>query len=148
MDFDGDKVPGPDGFPMAFFQTCWADIKIDFLEVFQFFFFFFNNAQFEKSLNATFISLIPKKSDVVEVRDFWPISLIGEVYKIIAKVLANKLKMVLGDIVHKSQNAFVKGRQILYFVLIANECLDSRLKSGVPKVLCKLDVEKAYYHVN
>ena len=40
MDFDGDKVPGPDGFPMAFFQTCWADIKIDFLEVFQFFFFF------------------------------------------------------------------------------------------------------------
>ena len=47
-------------------------------------------------MNATFISLIPKKSDVVEVRDFWPISLIGEVYKIIAKVLSNKLKMVLG----------------------------------------------------
>ena len=148
MDFDGDKVPGPDGFPMAFFQTRWANIKIDFLEAFQFFFFFFNNAQFEKSLNATFISLIPKKSDVVEVRDFRPISLIGEVYKIIAKVLSNKLKMVLGDIVHKSQNAFVKGRQILDIVLIANECLDSRLKSGVPRVLCKLDVEKAYYHVN
>ena len=84
----------------------------------------------------------------MEVRDFRPISLIGEVYKIIAKVLSNKLKMVLGDIVHESQNAFVKGRQILDFVLIANECLDSRLKLGVLGVLCKLDVEKAYDHVN
>ena len=59
-------------------------------------------------MNATFIFLIPKKSDAVEVRDFRPISLIGGVYKIIAKVLANRLKIVLGDIVHESQNAFVK----------------------------------------
>ena len=34
MDFDGDKAPGPDGFPMAFFQACWAIIKTDLLEVF------------------------------------------------------------------------------------------------------------------
>ena len=74
-------------------------------------------------MNATFISLIPKKYDAIEVRDFRPISLIGGVYKIIAKVLANRLKMVLGDIVHESRNAFVKGKQILDSVLIANGIL-------------------------
>ena len=117
MDFDGDKALELDGFPMAFFQTCQAIIKTDLLEVIQ---YFFDNAQFEKSLNATFISLIPEKSDATEVKDFRPISLIGGVYKIIAKVLANRLKMVLGDIVHESRNAFVKGKQILDSVLIAN----------------------------
>ena len=92
--------------------------------------------------------MIPKKSDAIEVKDFWPISLIGGVYKTIAKVLANRLKEVTGNVISESQNAFVKNRQILDSCLIANECLDSRLRSGVLGVLCKLDVEKAYDHVN
>ena len=88
-----------------------------------------------------------KKSDAVKVKDFRPISLIGGVYKIIAKVLANRLKEVIGDVISKSQNAFVKNRQILDSCPIANECLDSRLRLGVLGVLCKLDVEKAYDHM-
>lgn len=66
----------------------------------------------------------------------------------IVKVVANKLKMVLKKIISKSQNAFIKGKQILDHVLIANKCLYNRVRSRVLGVLCNLDLEKAYGYIN
>ena len=106
-EFNGDKSPGPDGFPIAFFQACWGTLKLDIMAVFH---HFRVTSQFEKCLNATFIALIPKKAAAVEVKDFRPISLVGGVYKLLAKVLAIRLRMVLGEIISTPQNAFVLNR--------------------------------------
>ena len=106
-ELEGDKAPAPVGFSMAFYHHCWRVVEKDVLAVFE---EFFQHCKFEKSLNATFIALIPKKIDASNVRDFHPISLVGSVYKILAKVLAIRLRVVLDQLISETQNRFVGGR--------------------------------------
>ena len=96
---NGDKSLRPDGFSMAFFKACWDFLKLEIMEVLA---NFHSQAIFEKSINATFMVLIPKKVDAVNVRDFRPISLAGSIYKIISKLLANRLRRVISGIISES----------------------------------------------
>ena len=84
-----DKAPGPDGFTMGFFLKCWEVVKEDVMKAFH---NFYEQEVFERCLNATFITLIPKKKVAKELRDFRPISLIGSIYKLFAKVLIERIK--------------------------------------------------------
>jgi hypothetical protein len=95
---DRDKAPVPDGFTLAFFQDCWGMVKGDFMAVFA---EFHARGKFVKSINSTFISLFPKVHGAKEIKDFRPISLVGGIYKIIAKVLANKMRRVMDKIISK-----------------------------------------------
>ncbi|RVW34357.1 Transposon TX1 uncharacterized 149 kDa protein [Vitis vinifera] len=109
---------------------------------------FHEHNSFVKSLNNTFLVLIPKKSGVEDLGDFRPISLLGGLYKLLAKVLANRLKKVIGKVVSTAQNAFVTGRQIFDASLIANEVANSWQKRKEKGLICKLDIEKAYDSIN
>ena len=92
--------------------------------------------------------LVPKKGGTKDLKDIRPISLVGGLYKLLAKVSANWLKKMVSKVVSNFHNAFVEDRQILDVVLIANRAIDSMLKSNRSKVPCKLDIEKTYDHVN
>ena len=85
MEMNGDKASGPDGFTVAFWQTCWDFVKEEILELFK---EFYDQSFFVKSLNTTFLVLIPKKGGAEDLGDFRPISLLGGLYKLLAKVLA------------------------------------------------------------
>ena len=139
------KNPRPDGFTIAVFQDCWDVIKEDLVRVFD---EFHRSGIINQSTNASFIVLLPKKSMAKKISDYRPISLITSLYKIIAKVLAGRLRGILHETIHSTQGAFVQGRQILDAVLIANEIVDEKKRSGEEGVVFKIDFEKAYDHVS
>nr|GEY88882.1 putative RNA-directed DNA polymerase, eukaryota, reverse transcriptase zinc-binding domain protein [Tanacetum cinerariifolium] len=136
-----DRAPGPDGFTFGFFTAFWDVIEED---VVRFILEFSRTHNIPKGCNPSFIALILKSSNARFVSDFRPISLIGCQYKIIGKLLANRLSMVIGDCVSPVQSAFIKGRCILDGPLILNEimaeyrCLHKKL------LLFKVDFEKAF----
>ena len=115
-DLGKDKAPGSDGFTMAFWLYGWDVVKF---EIMGFFREFHERGRFVKSLNATFLVLVPKKGGAEDLKDFRPISLVGSLYKLLAKVLANRIKKVMGKVISEPQNAFVEDRQILdaFFLL-------------------------------
>ena len=141
---DGNKAPGPDGFPLSVFQSQWEVVKEDLFKVFQ---EFYDTGVINGAVNETYICLIPKKTNSSKIRDFRPISLVTSLYKIIAKVLSRRLRQVLGDTISESQGAFVSGRQILDVALIANEVVEDYRSSRKSGFIFKIDFEKAYDHV-
>jgi hypothetical protein len=145
LDCESSKSPGPDGVNFGFVKEFWDDIKADFMRVMN---EFHSHGRIVKGANSTFIVLIPKKKNPAKISEYRPISLIGCIYKVIAKVLANRLKKVIGEVISETQSAFISGRQILDGILIANEIVDEAKRKKKEALLFKVDFEKAYDSVD
>lgn len=130
------KAPGPDGFPIEFYQEFWEIIKFDLLEVVQ---ESHRNKQMLKSLNSTFLTLIPKKDEANKLDQFRPIALYNVVYKIITKLIVERLKPLLGSLISAEQGGFVEGRQILDGVVIAMEAIHS-MSASKEKAMCNVPI--------
>jgi hypothetical protein len=106
-DCDSFKSPGPDGINFGFFKDFWLELKGD---VMRFVSEFHRNGKLTKGLNSTFIALIPKVDSPQRLNDFRPISLVGSLYKILAKLLPNRLRTIIGSVISEVQTTFVKER--------------------------------------
>ncbi|XP_028113522.1 uncharacterized protein LOC114311595 [Camellia sinensis] len=95
-------------------------------DIFKFMQEFYQHIKLVKELNSSFITLIPKKESPNGLTDYRPISLVGVVYKILAKVLSRRLKQVLPNVISEVEMAFLGGRNIFDGVMIANEDLQFR----------------------
>ncbi|GKV26502.1 hypothetical protein SLEP1_g35790 [Rubroshorea leprosula] len=142
---EGNKAPGPDGYNFNLLKFIWSSVREDFIAFFR---EFHQNSRLVRGLNSSFLTLIPKKLSPRELKDFRPISLIGCMYKLLAKVLANRLKEVMPVIISETQSAFVGGRQLVDSVLVLNEVVDEVRKRKQPAFVFKADFQKAYDCVN
>ena len=143
----GLKAPGPDGFQGIFYHSFWDVVHEDVNRLVS---SLLQGSVSPCSLNATHIVLIPKVPNPESASHFRPISLCNYSYKILSKVLANRLKVFLPNIISPSQNAFVAGRQIQDNIGVAHEMfhfLKGRKAKGKFEMGIKLDMQKAYDRV-
>ncbi|KAI3727188.1 hypothetical protein L1987_66999 [Smallanthus sonchifolius] len=140
-DCGGDKAPGPDGFNFTFIKQYWELLQADFQIILG---AFYEDGVISGVCSSSFIALIPKSNDPDSFNDFRPISLIGCICKVISKVLANRIKTVIGSIILESQTAFLAKRNILDGSLVVNEILSWLKKSKLSGLVFKIDFNKAF----
>jgi len=135
------KSPGPNGVNMGFVKDFWPELCDDFM---RFICDFHRNGKLSKGINSTFISLIPKVECPQRLNDFRPISMVGSLYKVLSKVLSNRLRRVMSSVISETQSAFIHGRQILDGILISNEIVEDAKRLKKDLLLFKVDFEKAF----
>ncbi|KAL9413469.1 hypothetical protein AB3S75_042034 [Citrus x aurantiifolia] len=142
-----DKSPGPDNMNLAVYQRFWHIVGEDvILACLQ----FVKDCSFPVGLNDTSIVLIPKKQKLEILSDMRPIALCNVLYKILSKMLANRMKLVLDLVISYSQSAFVPGKAITDNKIISAEIMHflkrkRQEKHGVAAL--KVDMSKAYDRV-
>ncbi|KAG7585320.1 Reverse transcriptase domain [Arabidopsis thaliana x Arabidopsis arenosa] len=136
------KAPGPDGYPVEFYKSAWSIIGSDFIKAVQSFFIY---GFMPRGVNATILSLIPKTTEPESIKDYRPIACCNMLYKVVSKILANRLKELLPSLIEPNQTAFIKDRLLLENVLLASELVKDYHKVTItPRSVIKLDISKAF----
>lgn len=147
FDMNPNKTPGQDGMSHLFFQKCWKIVSKNICVAVR---EFFGSSKMLKAINHTLITLIPKVKNPTSIAHYRPISLCNVVYKIISKILAERLKHCLPKCINECQLAFIQGRQILDNIVIAHEwihTLNQKRKGNEEYMAIKLDMSKTYDRV-
>ncbi|XP_071694872.1 uncharacterized protein [Rutidosis leptorrhynchoides] len=146
FDINDLKSPGPDGYSAAFFKNAWDIVGEDVVKAVK---DFFSQGKLLKEINHTLISLVPKVQSPSKVTDFRPISCCNVMYKCISKVITNRIKLSLDDIVSENQSAFIPNRRISDSIMLTQEIMKNyHLDRGVSRCAFKVDIQKAYDTVN
>nr|GEW43241.1 hypothetical protein [Tanacetum cinerariifolium] len=120
FDIGNDKAPCPDGYTSVFFKKSWDIVRNDVCNAVQ---DFFSNEKLLQKVNHSILALIPKVSTPSRINDYRHISCCNIIYKCISKIITNRLKEGLDDVVSKNQSAFIL---------------------GPPRCAFKFDIQKAY----
>ena len=140
-----DKSPGWDGITNEFFKSFIQELKRPLTMIFQ---EVWSSGRMPDSWKIGLIKLIPKVASPISFGQWRPISLMGGLYKIFTKVIANRLQKVLPSIIHPMQYGFIAGRDILHNILNVQMAVDYAKESRQEIVMIQLDIEKAYDHVS
>eukprot|EP00253_Pinus_taeda_P015500 PITA_15500 len=139
-----DKAPGPDGFPIRFYLSSWAIIKNDLLRMVR---KSQTCAKIGGGINSAFLALIRKEKGAADFSRFKPISLCNSSYKLITKIIANRLKKILPAIIPENQGGFIKGRKILDNIVLVQEAVHSSYHRKEKGMVIKLDLANAFDRV-
>ena len=114
------RAAGPDKIPIEFYQVCWEVVKADILQLFK---DFHDGVVDISRINYGIITLLPKVADASRIQQFRPICLLNCLYKLITKTLTLRLEKVADKLIHPTQTAFMKGRNIMSGIMILHEIL-------------------------
>ncbi|XP_072077796.1 uncharacterized protein [Arachis hypogaea] len=143
-DCESTKAPGSDGYNMNFIKKCWEDVSGEFTAAVM---GFFQSAILPTDANVTWVALAPKFVRAKEIKDFKPISMVGCIYKVISKILVQKMHKIMPGLVGETHSAFVQGRKIHDGILIACETVQWLKLRKKSSTIIKLDFQKAYDRV-
>lgn len=140
------KAPGPDGFHPLFFQKSWDIIEMDLCNTVQ---NWYRLGAIPEHLCQALICLIPKQPSPETIKQYRPISLCNSLYKLVTKIMVNRLKPLIPEWISPNQNSFIKGRGADINLVVASEILHSmhKKKGRWGWFVLKIDLEKAYDRV-